>query len=149
MIKRKLSQFNFDLPEELLADRPAANRDESRLMIVDRKTGTFEHRMFKDVWSRTVHAGAGKDGPSPGGGLHARQRRRTPRGARRAAGAAGAAGAARVAAGAAGALDAVPQGGSPVRPRPGGAEGGGWRDEHRLQLVDQEGAVHAQQRATV
>ena len=49
MIKRKLSQFNFDLPEELLADRPAANRDESRLMIVNRKTGTFEHKMFKDV----------------------------------------------------------------------------------------------------
>ena len=49
MIKRKLSQFNFDLPEELLADRPAANRDESRLMIVDRKTGTFEHKLFKDV----------------------------------------------------------------------------------------------------
>ena len=49
MIKRKLSQFNFDLPEELLADRPAANRDESRLMIVDRKTGTFEHKMFKDI----------------------------------------------------------------------------------------------------
>ena len=47
--KRKLSQFNFDLPEELLADRPAANRDESRLMIVDRKTGTFEHKMFKDL----------------------------------------------------------------------------------------------------
>ena len=49
MIKRKLSQFNFDLPEELLADRPAVNRDESRLMIIDRKTGTFEHKMFKDV----------------------------------------------------------------------------------------------------
>ena len=49
MIKRKLSQFNFDLPEELLADRPAANRDESRLMIVNRKTGTFEHKMFKDI----------------------------------------------------------------------------------------------------
>ncbi len=49
MIKRKLSQFNFDLPEELLADRPATNRDESRLMIINRKTGTFEHKMFKDV----------------------------------------------------------------------------------------------------
>ena len=49
MIKRKLSQFNFDLPEELLADRPAANRDESRLMIIDRETGTFKHKMFKDV----------------------------------------------------------------------------------------------------
>ncbi len=49
MIKRKLSQFNFDLPEELLADRPVANRDESRLMVVDRKKGTFEHKIFKDV----------------------------------------------------------------------------------------------------
>jgi S-adenosylmethionine:tRNA ribosyltransferase-isomerase len=49
MIKRKLSQFNFELPDELLADRPAYNRDESRLMVVDRKTGTFEHKMFKDV----------------------------------------------------------------------------------------------------
>ena len=49
MIKRKLSQFNFDLPEELLADRPAPNRDESRLMVIDRKTGKFEHKIFKDV----------------------------------------------------------------------------------------------------
>ena len=48
MIKRKLSQFNYDLPQELLVDRPAVNRDESRLMIVDRKTGKFEHKMFKD-----------------------------------------------------------------------------------------------------
>ena len=43
MIKRKLSQFNFELPEELLAERPAYNRDESRLMVVDRKTGNIEH----------------------------------------------------------------------------------------------------------
>ena len=49
MIKRKLSQFNFDLPEELLADRPAQNRDESRLMVINRKTGKFEHKIFKDV----------------------------------------------------------------------------------------------------
>ena len=49
MIKRKLSQFNFDLPEELLALRPAKNRDESRLMVVNRKTGKFEHKIFKDV----------------------------------------------------------------------------------------------------
>ena len=49
MIKRKLSQFNFDLPEELLANRPAENRDESRLMIIDRKTGKFEHKIFKDL----------------------------------------------------------------------------------------------------
>ena len=49
MIKRKLSQFNFELPEELLADRPSVNRDEARLMVVDRKTGKFEHKLFKDL----------------------------------------------------------------------------------------------------
>lgn len=49
MIKRKLSQFNFELPKELLAERPAYNRDESRLMIINRKTGEFEHKQFKDL----------------------------------------------------------------------------------------------------
>ena len=49
MIKRKLSQFNFELPDELLADRPTPNRDESRLMVVNRKTGTIEHKLFKDL----------------------------------------------------------------------------------------------------
>jgi S-adenosylmethionine:tRNA ribosyltransferase-isomerase len=49
MIKRKLSQFNFELPEKLLADRPSVNRDEARLMVVDRKTGKFEHKLFKDI----------------------------------------------------------------------------------------------------
>ena len=45
----KLSHFNFNLPEELLAEFPAENRDESRLMVVNRKTGTIEHKMFKDI----------------------------------------------------------------------------------------------------
>ncbi|MGB0869106.1 MAG: tRNA preQ1(34) S-adenosylmethionine ribosyltransferase-isomerase QueA [Flavobacteriales bacterium] len=45
----KLSHFNFDLPEELIVDRPAKNRDESRLMVVHRKTGEIEHKTFKDV----------------------------------------------------------------------------------------------------
>lgn len=45
----KLSHFSFNLPEELLAEFPAENRDESRLMVVNRKTGTIEHKMFKDV----------------------------------------------------------------------------------------------------
>lgn len=45
----KLSHFGFDLPDELLAEYPAENRDESRLMVVNRKTGTIEHKMFKDV----------------------------------------------------------------------------------------------------
>jgi S-adenosylmethionine:tRNA ribosyltransferase-isomerase len=45
----KLSHFNFKLPEELLADRPVENRDESRLMVVNRANKTIEHKMFKDV----------------------------------------------------------------------------------------------------
>ncbi len=45
----KLSKFKFDLPEELLAEHPTENRDESRLMVVDRSAGTIEHKMFKDI----------------------------------------------------------------------------------------------------
>lgn len=45
----KLSKFKFDLPADLLAEYPAPNRDESRLMVVNRKEGTIEHKMFKDV----------------------------------------------------------------------------------------------------
>lgn len=45
----KLSNFNFDLPPELLAEYPAENRDEARLMVVHRKTGEIEHRLFKDI----------------------------------------------------------------------------------------------------
>ena len=45
----KLSKFKFKLPEGLLAEHPAQNRDESRLMVVHRDTGKFEHKMFKDV----------------------------------------------------------------------------------------------------
>tara|TARA_B100000963_G_scaffold212081_1_gene184818 strand:- start:1283 stop:2344 length:1062 start_codon:yes stop_codon:yes gene_type:complete len=47
--KMKLSHFNFDLPEELLAKRPSQNRDESRLLVVNRDTGKIEHRQFKDL----------------------------------------------------------------------------------------------------
>lgn len=45
----KLSQFKIEIPEELIASEPAYNRDESRLLVVDRKTGKFKHRQFKDV----------------------------------------------------------------------------------------------------
>lgn len=45
----KLSHFQFNLPNELLAEFPSENRDESRLMVVNRKTNTIEHKMFKDV----------------------------------------------------------------------------------------------------
>ena len=45
----KLSEFDFELPEELIAEYPVDNRDESRLMVVHRDTGKIEHKMFKDV----------------------------------------------------------------------------------------------------
>jgi len=45
----KLSHFEFTLPDELLAEYPSEHRDESRLMVLDRKTGTIEHKLFKDV----------------------------------------------------------------------------------------------------
>ena len=49
MTKMKLSEFSFDLPEELIAEYPTENRDESRLMVIHRDTGKIEHRLFKDV----------------------------------------------------------------------------------------------------
>lgn len=45
----KLSQFNFNLPKELIAETPAKNRDESRLMVLNRQTKKIEHKMFKDI----------------------------------------------------------------------------------------------------
>jgi S-adenosylmethionine:tRNA ribosyltransferase-isomerase len=45
----KLSHFKFELPEELLAERPAEHRDESRLMVLNRKEKTIEHKQFKDL----------------------------------------------------------------------------------------------------
>ncbi len=45
----KLSQFKFKLPEELIAQHPAEQRDESRMMVLNRATGEIEHRVFKDI----------------------------------------------------------------------------------------------------
>lgn len=45
----KLSNYNFELPAELLAEYPAENRDESRLMVLNRANRTIEHKMFKDL----------------------------------------------------------------------------------------------------
>ena len=45
----KLSHFQFNLPKELLAEYPAENRDEARLMVVNRARKTIEHKTFKDV----------------------------------------------------------------------------------------------------
>lgn len=51
MSKMKLSEFNFDLPEELIAKYPADNRDDARLMVIHRETGKIEHKLFKDILS--------------------------------------------------------------------------------------------------
>ena len=45
----KLSQFKFKLPEERIALRPSYHRDECKLMVVHKKTGDIEHKVFKDV----------------------------------------------------------------------------------------------------
>ena len=45
----KLSQFNFDLPQERIATEPTRWRDECKLMVLDRRTGEIEHRLFKDI----------------------------------------------------------------------------------------------------
>lgn len=45
----KLSQFKYNLPKELIAEKPPLIRDESRLMVVNRKTKTIEHKVFKDI----------------------------------------------------------------------------------------------------
>ena len=45
----KVSEFNYDLPEELIAQTPIERRDESRLMILDRSKQTIEHKTFKNI----------------------------------------------------------------------------------------------------
>ena len=45
----KLSEFKFELPNNLIALRPAENRDEARLMVVHKDTGKIEHKIFKDI----------------------------------------------------------------------------------------------------
>ncbi len=45
----KLSKFKYNLPEELIALHPTQNRDESRLMVLDRQTGEIKHKIFKDL----------------------------------------------------------------------------------------------------
>ena len=45
----KTSDFDFDLPQELIAQTPILNRDQSRLLVLDKKTGDIEHHIFKDI----------------------------------------------------------------------------------------------------
>lgn len=45
----KVEDFNYNLPEELIAQTPLEKRDASRLLVLDKKTGAIEHRHFKDI----------------------------------------------------------------------------------------------------
>ena len=45
----KTSDFNYDLPEELIAQDPAGRRDASRLLVIDKKTGERQHKIFHDI----------------------------------------------------------------------------------------------------
>lgn len=47
--KMKVSDFNYNLPEELIAQTPIQKRDESRLMVLDKTNKTIEHKVFKDI----------------------------------------------------------------------------------------------------
>jgi len=48
-MRMKLSDFNYELPQELLSEYPSVNRDESRLMVVNREDQSIHHRQFKDM----------------------------------------------------------------------------------------------------
>ncbi len=45
----KLSEFNYDLPKELIAQTPIEKRDEARLMVLDKNNKSVEHKIFKDI----------------------------------------------------------------------------------------------------
>ena len=45
----RLSDFDYKLPEELIAQAPLKNRDESRMLLLDKKTGNIEHLKFPDI----------------------------------------------------------------------------------------------------
>ena len=43
------ADFNYDLPEELIAQTPLKDRTSSRLMVLDKKTGAVEHKHFRNI----------------------------------------------------------------------------------------------------
>ena len=48
-MKYKLSHFAYNLPENLIAKKPAVDRDKSKLMVIDRSTGKIEHKIFENI----------------------------------------------------------------------------------------------------
>ena len=47
----RLSEFEFEIPEKLIAQHPPKTRDKCKLMVVDRKTGDIEHKVFSDIYN--------------------------------------------------------------------------------------------------
>ena len=45
----QVTDFDYDLPKELIAQHPMEKRDECRLMVLDKETGAIEHKKFKDI----------------------------------------------------------------------------------------------------
>ena len=62
----KLSEFRFDLPQSLIALNPTENREDSRMMVINRKEKTIEHKKFTDiidylrVWQRCLSGSTSK-----------------------------------------------------------------------------------------
>lgn len=50
----KLEEFNYELPKELIAQTPAEPRDSCRLMLLDKKTGAYEHHVFRDILDEII-----------------------------------------------------------------------------------------------
>ena len=48
-MKYKLSNFNYDLPEKRIVDKPCEQRDEAKMMVLDRNSGEIEHKQVKDL----------------------------------------------------------------------------------------------------
>ena len=51
MESMNLHDFYYDLPQELIAQDPLSDRSSSRLMVLDKKTGEVEHKVFRDILS--------------------------------------------------------------------------------------------------
>ncbi|SVD62428.1 uncharacterized protein METZ01_LOCUS415282, partial [marine metagenome] len=47
----RLSEFDFEIPDKLIAQHPSKNRDECKLMVVYKDTGEIQHKKFKDIHS--------------------------------------------------------------------------------------------------
>ena len=47
------SELDYELPNELIAQRPLERRDDSRLLVYSRTDGAIRHRVFRDLWSQS------------------------------------------------------------------------------------------------